>query len=418
MNIDQYLYTPEVDESQFLIATYQVESKKMVAAVEAIAIGQSIGNPNVRLENETDELLRLYLAKILDIKANLEGKKSATVRIAYPLGNLDLKEDGITQMLAMMMGGQMDIDIIDACRLVNVQCPPALQAAFRGPKIGMDEIRRRAGATDRPLIGGIVKPKTGMSPRDLRKVCIEMVRGGVDFIKEDEILGNPACCPFRERVPLVAEAVHAEAAKQGREVFYAPCINSDYPWCIERAQLAASFGANAAHINIWAGLPAYRAIRELDLPIALFFQKSGDKVMTCANHSYAIMWPVVTGFARMLGADFIHAGMWGGYLSDSEDVLDQILHTLRSRLGYPKTVPSFSCGSHPGLVPTTVKHFGTEIMMSSGAAIHGHPGGTEAGARAMRQACDAVREGGSFAERARGKSELLAAIEKWGYVDE
>ena len=218
-----------------------------------------------------------------------------------------------------------------------------------------------------------------MSPSDLRRVCVDLVKGGVDFIKEDEILGNPRFCRFEERVKVVADAVNEEAAKQGREVFYAPCINSDYPYFLERAKTAEALGAKAVHLNIWAGFPAFRSLRDLDLNIAIFFQKSGDKVLSCVDHRYSINWIVVADLARMMGADFIHAGMWGGYLSDPEDVLNAVLHTLRVKRTFKKTIPSLSCGSHPGLVVSTVKHFGTELMLTSGGAIHGHPDGDRRG---------------------------------------
>jgi len=414
--IENYMYVPDVDATQYLIATYYLESRHLTKAAEAIAIGQSIGNPNVRLNKESETILSRNLAKILDTKTNLESRESARVRVAFPLANIDMRGDGVTQLFAMLMGGQMDIDLIASCRLEHIQYPPIIEQIFKGPKIGMDAIRKRTGAINRPLIGGIVKPKTGMTPQDLKKVCIELVRGGVDFLKEDEILGNPSFCPFEERVKLVAAAVNEEADKQGREVFYAPCINGDYPYFLERAKKAEELGAKAVHLNIWAGLPAYRALRDLDLNIAIFFQKSGDRVITCSDHKYAISWVVIAELARMMGADFIHAGMWGGYLSDSESSLNNVLQALRTKRKFNKTVPSLSCGCHPGLVASTVKHFGTELMLSSGGSIHGHPDGTIAGARAMRQACEALHEKGDFFSWMQTKPELKKAIEKWGYV--
>src|SRR6266550_2421221 len=179
MTIDQYMYLPEVDPESHIIATYHVQSKHLAAAAEAIAIGQSIGNPNVRLETESETLLSRNLCKILDTKSNLGSREAGEIRIAFPLENINLEEDGVTQLFAMLMGGQMDIDIINRCRLESVQYPKVVESVFKGPKIGMDEIKRRTGAVSRPLIGGIVKPKTGMSVGDLKKVCIELVQGGV-----------------------------------------------------------------------------------------------------------------------------------------------------------------------------------------------------------------------------------------------
>jgi len=61
---------------------------------------------------------------------------------------------------------------------------------------------------------------------------------------------------------------------------------------------------------------------------------------------------------------------------------------------------------NPGLVQANARRFGCDFIANVGGAIHGHPGGTLAGAIAMRQAID-----GKHGE------EYLAAISKWGLVD-
>jgi len=418
MLIDDYLFRDTIEDDDHIIATYVVKSRDFLKAVRGIAIGQSVGNPEVRSERDTEKIMRDHLAKILDVQEALTGKTEGAVRIAYPLVNFDVAEDGIMQLLCALMGGQMDIDVVESCRLVDVRFPEDFLAFFKGPKFGMSNIRQRAKAEDRPLLGAIVKPKTGLSVADLLAMVKELLAGGVDFIKEDEILGNPACCPFKERVKLVARMVNEFAANEGREIFYTPCINADYPYFLDRARYAADQGAKAVHLNVWAGLSAYRALRELDMPdTAIFFQKSGDKVLTSQHHRFAIDWPVMVQLARMIGADFIHAGMWQGYLSDSEEFLGKVLDNLRGESRYAATVPSLSCGSHPGLVNTTVRTFGTGVMMNVGGAIHGHPMGTTAGARAMRQSFECTQQEADIKEFMQDKPELKAAIEKWGYVE-
>ena len=59
---------------------------------------------------------------------------------------------------------------------------------------------------------------------------------------------------------------------------------------------------------------------------------------------------------------------------------------------------------HPGIVNTTAEKFGTDFLANCGGAVHGHPGGTLAGALAMRQAID-KNPGPEFS----------TAIDKWGY---
>jgi ribulose-bisphosphate carboxylase large chain len=69
-------------------------------------------------------------------------------------------------------------------------------------------------------------------------------------------------------------------------------------------------------------------------------------------------------------------------------------------------VPALSCGMHPGLVNAICDKIGNDWMANCGGAIHGHPNGTFAGARAMRQAIDKT-----------GGAEYDEAIKKWGKVE-
>ena len=48
---------------------------------------------------------------------------------------------------------------------------------FLGPKFGIDGIREYTKVFDKPLLGSIIKPKTGISPQ----VLLEMVKELVDF---------------------------------------------------------------------------------------------------------------------------------------------------------------------------------------------------------------------------------------------
>jgi ribulose-bisphosphate carboxylase large chain len=412
--IDEFIFQSNPNRDEHLIATYLVKSRDLTKATKDIAIGQSVGNPDVRTKRDSPEIFRYHLAKIVNLEEI--SSSEAKVEIAYPLVNFDIYEDGITQSLCTLMGGQMDIDTIESCRLTDVYFPKIFLEVYKGPKFGMENIKERTGAIERPLLGGIIKPKTGITVSQLEEMVKEMLAGGVDFIKEDEILGNPPVCPFKERVKRVSNIVNDFAAKQGREIFYAPCINSDYPHFLERAQFASENGAKALHLNFWAGLSAYRALRDLDLDSAIFFQRSGIQTITSNKNIFAIGWNVISKLIRMMGCDFAHAGMWAGYHDDTQKDLSEVMQILREGSTYKPTVPSLSCGSHPGLVDTTVRNFGTDLMMNVGGKMQGHPLGTEAGARAMRQAMDKPLNENMYSYM-RDKPELKAAIEAWGYVD-
>ncbi|VUT25016.1 MAG: Ribulose bisphosphate carboxylase [Candidatus Methanolliviera sp. GoM_oil] len=59
---------------------------------------------------------------------------------------------------------------------------------------------------------------------------------------------------------------------------------------------------------------------------------------------------------------------------------------------------------------------GKDIIIQAGGGVHGHPDGSLAGARALRESVDACMEGIELKEYAKTHEELWKAIEKWGVV--
>ncbi len=382
------------------IATYILEGKKSLRdAAWELAIGQSVGNPNIRNKWESDELFEIYSCKVIGNEEELSKIKRGEVKIAFPIVNTNWKEDGITQLMVQIMGGQLDIDNIGYCRLIDLKFPPVVLEYFKGPKFGIKQIREYVGIKDRPLLGGIIKPKTGITPEILAKMVEELVEGGVNFIKEDEILSNPNFCPISVRVPLVMDVIK----RSGRNVVYCVCINADFPYVIDRVKEVHALGGNGVHINFWNGLGVYKAVRELDLPIFVHFQKSGDKILTDINHRFSIDFKIICQLAGMMGVDFMHAGMWGGYMSTDEKELTDVLDMLHEH----GVMPALSCGMHPGIVNAVKKRFGIDFLANCGGNIHGHPNGSKAGAQAMRSAIDNNFE----------CEQYQIAIKKWGLIE-
>jgi len=403
----EIIFDTKVNFSENVIATYFLESKtNLEKASWELAIGQSVGNPNVRNEWETDELFIKYSCKVMHDRNYLQ-EKSGIVKIAFPIINTDWEEDGISHLLCQLMGGQMDIDNIVKCHLLNVEFPEEIKTKyFKKPKHGIDGVRKYTNTFDKPLLGGIVKPKTGITKEVLLEMVKQMVEGGVNFIKEDEILSNPSFCKIEERVPLIMEYLNKRKQQGKSPVVYAVCINADSPYLLERVKKVYELGGNAVHVNFWSGMGSYLSIRKLtetfEREFFIHFQKSGDKILTNVNHDYHIDWKVICQFAGLSGVDFIHAGMWGGYMKDDENDLKQVLNILHQH----NVVPALSCGMHPGIVNAIIKRFGNDFMANCGGSLHGHPGGTMKGAIAMKQAID-QNYGVEYEE----------AIQKWGYVE-
>jgi len=371
----------EIDSEKYFFVNYYLESTiSLREAAWQLAIGQSVGNPNVRNHWETDELFSNHSCIIIGDEGELTQLKSGLVTIAFPTININWKTDGIAHLMVNIMGGQLDIDSIVKCHIKAIEFPQYVKDQFLGPKFGMSGIREFTGVKDKPLLGAIIKPKTGITPQVLLEMVKELVEGGVNFIKEDEILSDPSFCSIEERVPLVMDYL------KDKNVVYCVSIHSDYPYILDRVKQVYELGGNGVHVNFWCGLGVYKAIRELDLPIFVHFQKSGDKILTNRNHDFHIDWTVICQLAGIMGVDFIHAGMIGGYYKWPEDETVEAVKILNEL----NVMPALSCGFNPEATKEVTDAVGINYMANVGGAIHGHPGGTKAGALAMRKSIDTL----------------------------
>lgn len=389
-----HIFQPDFTSSEYFIATYFLSSSKNLReAAWDLALGQSVGNPSMRSIWETEQLFQEHSIIVVANEQQLQQKFAGVVSFAFPLKNIDLDGDGVSQILCQLMGGQMDIGHISQCHLNDIMFPPEVEAKhFQGPRFGISGTRAFTNTWNTPLLGGIVKPKVANDVEVLKKIVGEMVEGGVNFIKEDEIMANPASCPLELRVKEISKII------EQTNVVYCYCINGDD--VVTRAKKVYDLGGRGVHVNFWSGLGTYKKIRELNEPLFIHFQKSGDRVLTNLNHAYHIKWNVICKLAGLMGVDSIHAGMLGGYMQHDEDFMET-LNILRRY----NVIPALSCGMHPGVVNSITKQIGVEYMANVGGALHGHPMGTKAGVMAMRQAM-----------YNQPSVEYETAIQKWGKI--
>jgi len=393
------IFRKEVDMEKYFIVKYFLKGRSTLRdASWNLAIGQSIGNPNNRSIWETEEMFENHSCVILEDEDYLKTIKEGIVEIAFPIANIDFEEDGISQIICHIAGGQVDILEIEKCVILDITLPEDLEESFRlKPAYGIDGFRKFNGVEKKPFLGGIIKPKLGMSPEILLEAVKEMVDGGVNFIKEDELLGNPSHCTLQKRVPLISNWL----IKNAPDVIYTFCINGDSPYALQRAKFVSEEGGTGIHINVWSGLGVYRAIRKENPNLWIHFQKSGDKFFTDRRAPFHIYWPVICKVAGWSGADSIHAGMIGGYMNqDDEELIDALKVLWKYNI-----VPALSCGMHPGLVSYINQFLNScDWMANVGGALHGHPMGTLSGAKAMKQSIN----------QDYSQIEYQKAITKWG----
>jgi ribulose-bisphosphate carboxylase large chain len=379
------------------VVTYYIKSKTdLFDAANAIALGQSVGNPEKRSEFESNELFETFCAKVIIDGVDFS-KNEGVVDIYYPDSNFNYNEDGITHFLTTVMGGQVDIDIIQKCRITNIQFSNQFKSIFNGPNLGLREMRQLCGIDDKtPLFGGIIKPKIGLNVNDYVEVVKIYADNGCNFIKEDEILSNQSFCSIEKRLEKISDYLRTNNIK----MVYAPSITCDHLYLEDRIRKVHNLGINGLHINIHSGYGAYKMVKDLRLNLYLHYQKSGDRMWTNPQHDYSIDESVLFEIASRCGCSTLHVGMIAGYLNSDSDSLKKTI----KKLGELNSVPALSCGMHPGLIEYIKSELGHSNWMANvGGSISSHPMGSKAGVKAMVQSIQKI-----YGE------EYYKAIETWG----
>lgn len=358
-------------------------------------------------------------------------KKNSLVKVAY---KTDLFEtNSIPQLLSSLAGNIFSMKILKNLRLEDVSLPKEIIKEFNGPKFGLEGVRKLLKVPKRPLIGTIVKPKVGLTSEKHAEVAYNSWVGGCDLVKDDENLTNQRFNSFERRAELTLKMREKAERESGERKAYA--CNITAPTCremIRRAKFVKERGGEYIMIDIipvgWTALQTLREENE-ELKLVVHAHRCMHSAFT-RNPKHGVSMLLVAKLTRLIGLDQLHIGtvvgkMHGGRsevlsLRD-ECVLKNIKENYKMGvleqewLNIKPVFPVASGGLQPTMIPQLLKIFGSDVIMQFGGGIHAHPMGTQAGAKACRQALEAAMNGVSLRE-AEGK-ELAAAIQKWGVYE-
>jgi ribulose-bisphosphate carboxylase large chain len=385
-----------------VIAKYRVETDLPIEkAAEAIAAEQSTGTWT---DVEREKLASDLSARVVRAEGNF-------AYVAFPE---ELFEPGnMPQYLSVVAGNLFGLGDLKKVRLLDVIFPQSLVSAHKGPRFGIKEARKILGVFDRPLVGTIIKPKVGLSPKETAEVAGQAVRGGLDLIKDDETLTDQSFCPMDERV----EAVMAELSKveeeTGKKAFYAVNVTSGAEEILGRAEEVIDRGANMVMVDVLtSGFSALEVLsRGVEVPVHVHRTMHGAFTR---DRSHGISMIPISRLVRMAGGTNLHTGSYLGKMAGDREENDRCRDALRDEwYGLSPVFPVASGGVHPGNVRPNLEGYGTDCIVQAGGGVHGHPWGTTGGAKAMVQAVEAWIAGVSEEVYARSHKELEAALKLW-----
>jgi ribulose-bisphosphate carboxylase large chain len=361
--------------------------------------------------------------------------------IAY---DITLFEEGsIANLTASIIGNVFGFKPLKALRLEDMRIPFAYLKTFQGPPTGIVVERERLDKFGRPLLGATTKPKLGLSGKNYGRVVYEALKGGLDFVKDDENINSQPFMHWRDRFLFCMEAVNKAAAATGEvKGHYLNVTAGTMEDMYERAEFAKELGSVIIMIDLVIGYTAIQSMakwaRRNDM--ILHLHRAGHGTYT-RQKTHGVSFRVIAKWMRMAGVDHIHAGTVVGKLEGDPNVIAGIYNTCRESVtkknleqgvffdqdwaGLRKIMPVASGGIHAGQMHQLLTYLGEDVVLQFGGGTIGHPQGIQAGATANRVALEVMvkarNEGRDIwnegphilAEAAKWCSPLNAALQTW-----
>jgi ribulose-bisphosphate carboxylase large chain len=395
-------YKPKEND---LICTFYLEPEgiSLKEAAGAIAAESSVGTWT---ELSTEKpYMTLLAAYVFNIEGNI-------AKIAYPTELFELAN--MPNILSSVAGNVFGLKALKNLRLLDIQIPKVLVVSFKGPAFGIAGIRKLLKVPERPLVGTIIKPKLGLNTKDHAKVAYDAWSGGCDIVKDDENLSSQKFNPFEERLVQTLESRDKAEKETGERKVYMINITAETNLMIKRAESVLAHGGEYVMVDILTcGWSALQTLRDQNFKLVIHAHRAGHAAFT-KNPKHGIAMRPIATVARIIGVDQLHVGTVVGKMSETKSEVLENIDACKAEVGGLKPVlPVASGGLHPRLVPSLLGTFGNDVVIQAGGGIHGHPDGTVAGAKAMRQAVDATLEKKTLDEYAKTHKELKAALAHW-----
>lgn len=348
----------------------------------------------------------LYRAKAYRVDPVPNSNEQYFAYISY---DIDLFEEGsIANLTASIIGNVFGFKAVKALRLEDMRIPVAYLKTFQGPATGVIVERERMDKFGRPLLGATVKPKLGLSGRNYGRVVYEGLKGGLDFLKDDENINSQPFMRWRERYLFAIEGVNRSIAATGEiKGHYLNVTAGTMEDMYERAYFAKELGSIICMVDLVIGYTAIQTMakwaRKNDM--ILHLHRAGNSTYS-RQKNHGMNFRVICKWMRMAGVDHIHAGTVVGKLEGDPLMIKGFYNTLLEShldINLPqglffeqdwaslrKVLPVASGGIHAGQMHQLLYYLGEDVILQFGGGTIGHPDGIQAGALANRVALEAI----------------------------
>ena len=394
-----------------IFAGYWIESAFPLDQAAEVLAGEQSSGTFLRVPGETDELRAKSGARVeriseLDsastpslpgagVPKGLTGApvyRRAEILVSWPIENMG---PSLPNLMAAVAGNLFELKQFSGLKLLSLQLPDDFRKAYPGPQFAVAGTRKLAQVEKLPLIGTIIKPSVGMSPAETAAMVSQLVEGGIDFIKDDELQSDGPHCPFADRVAAVMDVINRHAQKTGKKVMFAFNLTGEVDEMRRRHDVVLEAGGTCVMVSVnAAGLPGVTSLRRhSQLPIHAHRNGWG---MFDRSPAIGMSYLAYQKFWRVAGVDHMHVnGLRNKFCESDESVIASARECLTPMFAPPgpgyEIMPVFSSGQTAQQAADTYRLLGsTDLIFACGGGIMGHPGGIGAGVAAVRSAWEAA----------------------------
>ena len=389
-------------------ATYCIETPLPLEQAAATLAGEQSSGTFVAVPGETAELKQRYAARVEKI-TTLETVTTPAIPTGRPPGTAYHRAEidvswsvenfgtNLPILVSTLQGNLYELAQFSGLKLMDFTVPVSFAGAFRGPQFGVEGCRLLTGVTGRPLIGTIIKPSIGLSPEQTAAMVKVLVEAGIDFIKDDELMGDPPHSPFDARVDAIMAVINAHADRTGKKAMYAFNISDEADPMRRHYDKVVAAGGTGAMVSLNSvGLSATKQICDRGA-LAIHGHRNGWGMLN--RHPWlGIEFPAYQKLWRLAGVDQLHVnGIANKFWESDDSVVRSITSCLAPEpLGKP-LLPVISSGQWGGQAPETWRRTQTtDLLYQAGGGIQAHPDGPAAGVASVQLWWQAATEGLSY----------------------
>jgi ribulose-bisphosphate carboxylase large chain len=261
------------------------------------------------------------------------------------------------------------------------------------------------------MIGTIIKPSIGLSADETAMLVDKLCEANIDFIKDDELMGDPPYAPIEDRVKAVMSVVNRHADRMGRKVMVAFNISGDIDAMRHHHDMVVREGGTCVMVSInWTGPAAITALRR-HATVPIHGHRNGFGMFNRAP-SLGMDFQVYQKLWRLAGVDQLHVnGLRSKFWEPDASVVASAKACMTAFSGTRPIMPVFSSGQSANQPPDTYAALGNaDLIYLAGGGIIGHPSGPKAGVQSLRESWEAAVAGVPLDRYARDRPALRDAL--------